>query len=325
MQRFEGIEQVPVGFGPSVASLGNYDGLHLGHSCLVEQVVARASELSLVSAVVTFDPHPATVHQPDCGLIQVQSLEERLAGLEALGLDVVLIQPYTLAFAALSPAEFVQRYFVDGLQASEVVVGQDVRFGAGNQGDLATMIQLGQELGFLVTALEDQGDKEDERASRFSSSDVRAALAVGDVAQAARILGRAHQVSGVVVHGDGRGHTLGFPTANLGGQMSGMVPADGVYAGWLVRPGLPPGHLDKVLPAAISIGTNPTFGGRERRVEAFVPGRVDLELYGESVALRFTQRLRHTLEFQSTNALVTQMHDDAAAALRALAGTTSPL
>ena len=324
MLLWNGLSQVPADFGPSVASLGNYDGLHRGHQYLIEQVVTIATQTGRSSAVITFDPHPVTVRNPLAGLAQVQSLEERLRGLATLGVDAVLVQPYTLEFAAISPAEFVRRYLVDGLRATEVVVGHDVRFGAGAAGSLATMVELGKELGFAVTALDDQGHKEDESLSRFSSSDVRAALAAGDVTHAARVLGRGHRVSGVVVHGDHRGHTLGFPTANLGGPISGFVPADGVYAGWLVRPTLPPGHPDKVLPAAISIGTNPTFGGHERRVEAFVPGRIDLQLYDEPVAVEFTRRLRHTLEFKTATALVTQMHDDAATALRVLAQTTRP-
>jgi len=302
-----------------VVSLGNYDGLHLGHRYLVEQVVARAKQTGHLSAVITFDPHPAAIHRPDNGLQPLESLDDRLARLEAIGLDAVLVQPYTLELAALTPAQFVQQFLVDGLGAAEVVVGHDVRFGAANAGNLATMQQLGQAMGFTVTALEDQGDPEDDTVGRFSSTEVRAALAAGDVAHAARVLGRLHRVSGEVVHGDHRGHTLGFPTANLGGQMSGLVPADGVYAGWLLRPSLAPDSPDYRQPAAISIGFNPTFGGKERRVEAFVPGRIDLELYGETVALEFVQRLRHTLEFKTTRALVTQMHDDAAGALRALA------
>ena len=302
-------------------SLGNYDGLHLGHRFVVEQVVARARQTGRRSAVITFDPHPAVLHRPEDGLQQLESLEDRLAGLEAIGLDAVLVQPYTLDLAALSPAEFVKQFLVDGLGATEVVVGQDVRFGSENSGNLTTMQSLGQTMGFTVTALADQGDPDEDTVGRFSSTGIRAALAAGDVAHAARVLGRPHRVSGEVVHGAGRGHTLGFPTANLGGKMSGLVPADGVYAGWLVRPTLVPTDPDFRQPAAISIGTNPTFGGRERRVEAFVPGRIDLELYGEVVALEFVQRLRHTLEFKTTTALVTQMHDDAAAALRALAAS----
>jgi riboflavin kinase/FMN adenylyltransferase len=169
----------------------------------------------------------------------------------------------------------------------------------------------------------DQTDPEDHALPRFSSSAIRAALAGGDVDQAARILGRCHRVSGQVVHGDARGRKLGFPTANLGGRVTGLIPADGIYAGYLVRLGLPEGQVDQTLPVAISIGTNPTFGGRERRVEAYVPGRVDLDLYGEEVAVEFVGRLRHTLTFSSTAALITQMHDDAQAALRALRGKTT--
>lgn len=313
------MDQIPKSFGPSVTSLGNYDGMHLGHQYLIEQVVERARATGRASAVITFDPHPATLHRPDEALVPIQSLQDRLEAMGAMGLDAVWVQPYTEEFAALTAAQFVQQYLVDGLQATEVVVGHDVRFGAGNQGNLQTMQALGQELDFAVTAIDDQGDREERTVSRFSSSGVRASLAAGDVAHAAQILGRPHRVTGEVVYGDGRGHTLGFPTANLGGVMTGTVPADAVYAGWLIQLELPPDDADKVLPAAISVGTNPTFGGRERRVEAFVPGRIDLKLYGQQVALDFVGRLRHTLEFSTTTALVMQMHDDAAASLRFLA------
>jgi riboflavin kinase/FMN adenylyltransferase len=147
---------------------------------------------------------------------------------------------------------------------------------------------------------------------------VRELLAQGDVDEAARVLGRPHRVSGTVVHGEARGRGLGFPTANLGGQISGMVPAPGVYVAWLTRLTLPEGASDRVLPAAVSIGANPTFGGVERRIEAHVPGRADLDLYGEVIALDFVAWLRHVLAFSDPQALVAQMRDDVSAAGRAL-------
>jgi riboflavin kinase/FMN adenylyltransferase len=251
-------------------------------------------------------------------LVQLQSLPDRLTLLSELGLDAVLVVAYSLEFSRLSPEGFVRRYLLEGLGAAEVVVGSDVHFGADNSGDLETMRQLGQRFGFAVTAVADQGDPEDSGRTRWSSSAVRQALAEGDVATAARILGRPHRVTGEVVHGDGRGRQLGFPTANLGGPVSGLIPADGVYAGYLRRLDLAADHPEVRLPAAISVGVNPTFEGRERRVEAYVLGRTDLDLYGETVAAEFVARLRHTLTFSSQEALITQMYDDAAAAVRVL-------
>jgi riboflavin kinase/FMN adenylyltransferase len=281
-------------------------------------VVDHAARREAQAVVVTFDPHPAAVHHPEQGLARLQSLSGRLAALEALGVDAVLVVPYTLDVSRLTPEEFVQSYLVQGLAAAEVVLGGDARFGADNSGDVETMRRLGRDLGFAVTAVEDQADPEDAARDRWSSTSARQALAQGDDAHAARILGRPHRVTGVVVHGDGRGRTLGFPTANLGAPVAGFVPADGVYAGYMVRPSLPAGSLDRTLPAAVSVGVNPTFDGRDRRVEAYALGRDDLDLYGEEVAVDFVARLRHTLAFEDQAALVTQMHDDAAAASRVL-------
>jgi riboflavin kinase/FMN adenylyltransferase len=203
-----------------------------------------------------------------------------------------------------------------------VVVGHDVRFGSGNVGTLATMVDLGGRHGFEVVAVDDAGSLPEPAGGRqrWSSSAARALLAEGDVAQAAEVLGRPHRVRGTVVHGDARGRELGFPTANLG-EIAGMVPADGVYAGWLSRPAPPTGTApgDLRLPAAISIGTNPTFDGVERRVEAYVLDRTDLDLYGEEVVLEMVGHLRPTLRFDGVEPLVAQMHDDVARARQTLA------
>jgi riboflavin kinase/FMN adenylyltransferase len=324
VQRWNSLADVPAGFGPSVVTLGNFDGMHRGHQHLIRSVVDRARSRGAQAVAITFYPHPVAVHDPQQGLVQLQSLPDRLAALEALGVDATLVAPYTLEFSRSTPEEFVRSYLVRALNAVEVVVGRDVKFGADNSGDLEEMRRLGERLGFVVAAVEDQSDPDDVALDRWSSSSVRQALTDGDAAQAARVLGRPHRVTGLVVHGDGRGRTLGFPTANLGGRVSGLIPADGVYAGYLVRPSLPEGAPDRVLPAAISVGVNPTFAGRDRRVEAHVLGRDDLELYDEAVAVDFVARLRHTLAFADTAALITQMHDDAAAASRILLSRPAP-
>ncbi|MCA5893218.1 bifunctional riboflavin kinase/FAD synthetase [Isoptericola sp. NEAU-Y5] len=319
MQVFTGLEQVPDGFGPSVVTIGNFDGVHRGHQAVLERLVGIARAGGRAAVGLTFDPHPAVVHRPDSAPDLLTGLTDRLDLLARTGLDAVLVVPYTLELAALTPEEFVTRYLVDGLGARAVVVGHDVRFGKGNVGTLDTMVELGGRHGFEVVAVDDVGDclpAADGAGQRWSSSAARALLAEGDVAQAAEILGRPHRVRGTVVHGDARGRELGFPTANLGG-IEGMVPADGVYAGRLRRPRLAatdPGHPDTDLPAAISIGTNPTFDGVERRVEAYVLDRTDLDLYDEPVVLELTARLRPTLRFDGIEPLVAQMHDDVARA-----------
>ena len=237
------------------------------------------------------------------------------------GLDATLVMTFTRELAQWSPEEFVRRVLAEALSAVEVVVGRDVRFGHRNAGDLTTMRELGAAYGFTVSALDDLGTSDGEATDqasgrRWSSTWARDLISEGDVAGAARILGRPHRVEGVVVHGDHRGRELGYPTANLDPHPTGIVPGDGVYAGWLVRPELTAGVddaqdvVDARLPAAISIGTNPTFDGTQRRVEAYVLDRTDLDLYGERVAIELVARLRPTVRFDSVEALLVQMAED---------------
>ncbi|WP_166846776.1 bifunctional riboflavin kinase/FAD synthetase [Isoptericola sp. BMS4] len=323
MQVFTGLEQVPAGFGPSVVTIGNFDGVHRGHQAVLGRLVRLARTDGRRAVALTFDPHPAAVHRPASAPDLLTGLTDRLDLLARTGLDATLVVPYTLELAALTPEEFVTRYLTGALGARTVVVGHDVRFGKGNVGTLATMVELGGAHGFEVVAVDDVGQclpGDDGSTHRWSSSAARALLAEGDVAGAAEVLGRPHRVRGTVVHGDARGRELGFPTANLGG-IEGMVPADGVYAGRLLRPVLAaasPGHPDVDLPAAISIGTNPTFDGVERRVEAYVLDRDDLDLYDEPVVLELVARLRPTLRFEGIDPLVAQMREDVAQARRAL-------
>ncbi|GAB2501525.1 bifunctional riboflavin kinase/FAD synthetase [Promicromonospora xylanilytica] len=338
MQLWTDLEQVPPGFGPSVVTIGNFDGVHRGHQAVLDRILRLARGDAASAVAVTFSPHPAAVHRPDSAPELITGLEDRLALMERTGLDAALLVHYTLDFAAQTPEEFVARYLVDGLGARTVVVGHDVRFGKQNAGTLATMVELGGQHGFEVVAIDDVGDflpPEGDGHQRWSSTAVRALLAEGDVDQAADVLGRPHLVRGTVVHGDARGRELGFPTANLG-DITGLVPADGVYAGWLRRgtaatcaslsgpegdrnalSGTGQGQ-EEILPAAISVGTNPTFDGVERRVEAYVLDRTDLDLYDQTVALEFVAHLRPTLRFDGIEPLVAQMNDDVARARKIL-------
>ncbi|GAB2682940.1 bifunctional riboflavin kinase/FAD synthetase [Thalassiella azotivora] len=316
MERWNDLSEVPADHGPSVVAIGNFDGVHRGHRSVLGRLVGEARSRGAAAVAITFDPHPLHVLRPEQAPPIITGLEHRAALMAETGLDAVLVMRFTHELAGWSPERFVADVIVRALGASAVVVGHDIRFGHRNSGDLGTMQELGREHGFDVVVLEDvlgpvAGHvSEEETHRRWSSSWTRELIAAGEVAAAAEVLGRPHRVSGTVVHGDHRGRELGYPTANLGPDSEGMVPADGVYAGRLVRLGLPDGDPGRVLPAAVSIGTNPTFDGTQRRVEAYVLDRDDLDLYGEQVAVDFVDRLRETLRFDGVQALVAQMAQD---------------
>lgn len=310
MQVWYGIDEVPTTLRASVATIGNFDGVHLGHRSVLGVTIAAARAIDATAVAITFDPHPATVHRPEDSPPLLTGLTDRLELLADTGLDAVLVIAYDLKFASQSPREFVARYLLEALRVRRVIVGEDVRFGRGNAGDQQMMRDLGDELGFAVDIVHDIEAAGTRR--RWSSTWVRELLAAGDVEQAAAVLGRPHRMRGVVVHGLARGRELGFPTANLASSATGTVPADGVYAGWLWRDW----GTDRArrLPAAISVGTNPTFEGQDRQVEAHVLGRDDLDLYGEEVVVEFTHHLRPTLTFDGVEPLVAQMRQDVARA-----------
>ncbi|MDR3069329.1 MAG: bifunctional riboflavin kinase/FAD synthetase [Cellulomonas sp.] len=321
MRVWRGLTQVPDGFGPSMVTIGNFDGVHLGHQTVLRQLAADAKAADLASVAITFTPHPLHVHRPHDAPPLVTGDTDRLELLAATGLDAVLLVDYTLEFAGQTPEEFVRTYLVDALHATTVVVGRDTRFGRGNSGDLATLVALGERFGFGVRVVEDIADVADDAGRRWSSTWLRELLATGDVVTAARVLGRPHRIRGVVVHGDARGRLLGYPTANLEPETAGMVPADGVYAGWLRRTRAADGTelFDQPeMPAAVSIGTNPTFDGLARRVEAYVLDRDDLELYDEEVVVEVMVRLRPMARFESVDELLAQMAVDVAQAREVL-------
>jgi riboflavin kinase/FMN adenylyltransferase len=301
------VENTPSGWGRSVVTIGVFDGVHRGHQQIIGHAVDRAREAGLNSVVVTFDPHPAEVVRPGSHPAVLTTPRRKAELVEALGADALCVLPFTKAFSRLGAEEFVHDVLVEHLHAATVVVGKNFRFGHKAAGDTALLARLGRRFGFTVedSPLLADGD------TTFSSTYVRACVDAGDVASAARALGREHRVEGVVVRGDRRGRELGFPTANLETHPHAAVPADGVYAGWFIRG-------KERLPAAISIGTNPTFSGRERRVEAYVLD-FDGDLYGEHAGLDFVARLRPTLAFDSVDALVEQMRADVTDARRALA------
>ncbi|MEE2569457.1 bifunctional riboflavin kinase/FAD synthetase [Pseudarthrobacter sp. J64] len=316
--------EVPADFGPSVVTFGNFDGVHRGHQQVLSELIRTARLSGSRAVAVTFDPHPAFVHRPESAPEMIMGLDDKLVALGELGLDAVLVVKYSLDLASLTPEEFVGQYLVDTLHARQVVIGHDARFGRGNSGDLDTMKELGRKFGFDVQVISEFGYEgyplhdDDGTDRRCSSTWVREALQAGDVATAAAVLGRPHRMRGEVVHGAARGRALGFPTANLAGSATGFIPADGIYAGWLVD------QSGTRWPAAISVGSNPTFDGVSRQVEAHVIDRPeeaveDFNLYGQSVVVEFVERLRGMVAYTGPEALVEQMKLDVVQAHEILA------
>jgi len=303
--RWYGLDEVPADWGPSVVTIGVFDGVHRGHQGIVGRAAQAGRELGLPVVAITFDPHPDEVVRPGSHPPFLCSARRRAELLAGLGADAVCVLPFTLEFSRLDPDEFVRTVLVERLHAALVVVGEDFRFGHKAAGDVALLAKLGEKYDFRVEGLPLLGDD----GAPISSTSIRHMLEEGDVAAAAKALGRPHRVEGVVVRGHRRGRALGFPTANLETPPHTAIPADGIYAGWLASLDENGGEAER-WPAAISIGTNPTFGEGERTVEAYALDRTDLDLYGTHAAIDFTARLRGTLRFDSVDALVEQMRRD---------------
>ncbi len=300
MERWRGVDRIPGKWGRCVVTIGVFDGVHRGHQRIIGRAVELADELGVPSVVVTFDPHPMEVVRPGSHPPMLTDPRYKADLVEELGVDVFCVLPFTVDFMRLTAGEFVHDVLVERLHASAVVVGENFRYGHGGHGTVKTLTEDGRRFGFAVEGFPLQGTAE----RTWSSTYARSCVLAGDVAGAAEALGREHRVHGVVVRGDQRGRDIGFPTANVEPLPWSAVPADGIYAGRLARG-------KELLPAAISIGTNPTFQGNERRVEAYVLD-FDGDLYGEHVGLAFTQRLRDTERFPSVDALAEQMHRDVA-------------
>jgi riboflavin kinase/FMN adenylyltransferase len=281
-------------------TVGVFDGVHRGHQQLIGRAVAAAAERGLPAVLVTFDPHPAEVVRPGSHPAVLSSLSRRAELVEELGVDVFCVLPFTPELSRTPADEFAHEVLVDGLHAAEVVVGQNFRFGHRAKGDVALLTELGRRFGFATEGVEVISTD----SITFSSTYVRACIDAGDVQAAAEALGRPHRLEGVVVHGDQRGHDLGYPTANVAPPPHSAVPADGVYACRFV-------HGGRSLPAAVSVGSNPTFSGRQRSVEAYVLD-VDEDFYGHIVALDFVHRLRGMERFADPAELVEQIGRDVA-------------
>jgi riboflavin kinase / FMN adenylyltransferase len=312
--RWNGVHDVPAAWGQCVVTIGVFDGVHRGHQKIIARAAEVGRQLDLPLVVVTFDPHPDEVVRPGSHPLALCSTRFRVELLGRFGADAVCVVPFNYELSQLSAEDFVRTVLVDGLHAAAVVIGQDFRFGHKAAGNVALLAELGEKYEFTaegVPLVTDHG-------VTVSSSWVRELLAAGDVEQAAVELGRPHRVEGVVVRGQQRGKALGFPTANAEPPPYSAIPADGVYAGWLSSLTADGAELDR-WPAAISVGTNPTFDGTDRTVEAYVLDRDDLDLYGLHVAVEFARLLRGQARFASVGELVAQMHQDVALARQVLA------
>lgn len=314
MQRWRGVGSVPPGWGRCVVTIGVFDGLHRGHRVIIGRALERGRDNGLPTVVMTFDPHPSEVVRPGSHPAVLTPPRFKAELLAAMGVDVLCVLPFTIDFSRLEPAEFVYQALVERLHAAAVVVGENFRFGHKAAGDVAMLRELGKKFGFATEGVPLLPDGPlGATDTPLSSTYVRSCVDAGDVVGAARALDRPHRVEGVVVRGDQRGSELGFPTANVEVVAHSAVPSDGVYAGHLLVRG-------QRHPAAISIGTNPTFDGQERRVEAYVLDVDDAtyDIYGERVAVEFTDRLRDTVRFSRRDELVAQMHRDVAEVRRRL-------
>ncbi|MGH3317360.1 MAG: bifunctional riboflavin kinase/FAD synthetase [Nocardioidaceae bacterium] len=321
MRVWRALADVPADLGPTVVTIGNYDGVHRGHRHVIERAREVAAELAprvsgkgaaVPVVAVTFDPHPFAVLRPEHAPVLLTTIDQRADLLHEAGVDDLLVMPFSREVAGWTPREFVDRILVGTLHAAAVVVGANFRFGNRAAGDVATLRTAGAEAGFEAVGVDLEGGPQ-----TWSSTYIRTCLAAGDVEGANEALGRLFTVRGVVVEGDHRGHELGYPTANV--PTEGIAaPADGVYAGWLRRLDQTEGEAAEPMPAAISVGTNPTFDGTERRVESYVLDRDDLELYDVEVEVAFVQRLRGMERFDSVDELLEQIAEDVAGAHKAL-------
>ncbi len=304
------------GTGAAV-TIGAYDGVHLGHRALLRDLSQRAREAGLSTVVVTFDRHPAAVVRPESAPKQLTDLAQKEELLAQAGVDRTLVVHFDEVRAKESAEDFVKEILVDELSARLVVVGEDFHFGRARRGNVELLRRMGAEHGFDVLGVGLTGDGTEP----VSSTRIRSLVGRGEVEEAARLLGRPHEVRGPVVHGDGRGGPeLGFPTANVAVPDDILLPADGVYAGHFVRAD------GAVYQAAISVGRRPTFyepGAAPVLVEAYLL-HFDGDLYGEAARVSFAHHLRTERRFESIEALVVQMRADVAATERVLAGAEQP-
>jgi len=285
----------------SIVVIGNFDGVHKGH----QQILNHAKEITGDEKIValTFDPHPVSIFAPERTPTLLTILSDKIELLKIHNADQVAVIKFTKEFAAMAPEDFVNKVLIEQLKATTVIVGQNFTYGFKAAGNVQS---LAKHTEFKTIVLDLQSNAEEA----ISSTRIRSAIVNGDVESAREMLTRPHRLDGIVVHGEKRGREIGYPTANLGNIDGQTIPADGVYAGWLTV------GIDR-WPAAISIGTNPTFEGvRGRQVEAYAIDQVGLDLYTKSATIEFGWRLRDTLKFDGLEPLLEQMAKDCAEARR---------
>jgi riboflavin kinase/FMN adenylyltransferase len=284
-------------FDNSILTLGNFDGLHLGHQELVRMIIRRARETGALSMVVTFRPHPLKILAPEKCPPLISIYEEKIKLFERLGIDVLVKIPFTLEFSTMPPEDFVRDVLCGTLGAKEIFVGYNYRFGKGREGDIRTLRGLGEKYGFTVREIEQIAFG----GEVISSTKIRTLLREGDVEHAAKLLGRTYAITGIVVKGDGRGKGLGFPTANIAPKHS-IIPADGVYAVRLIV-------REKVYDGIANIGMRPTFNKKVLAIEVHVFD-FNEDIYGEDISLYFIRKIREEKKFKGAEALVTQIKSD---------------
>jgi riboflavin kinase/FMN adenylyltransferase len=300
-------EGLPPAIGRCVVTLGTFDGVHRGHGAVIQRAVHRASVLGLPCVLLAFDSLPGELVRPGPHHAMLTSNGRRAELVSHLGVDHVCVLPFIRSATNLEPAEFVWRILVEGVHAAEVVVGSNFEFGYRGAASVEVLAELAERFGFGVEVV----DLVQDGSIAISANYIRSCLEAGDVALALSALGRPHRIDGVIEHGDHRGRQLGVPTANLRVDRFAAVPADGVYAGHAVLLDAG-GHIDNrtlLGTAAISVGTNPTFDGRHRRVEAHILD-FDGDLYGRRVGIEFVQLLRGMQRFDEVDDLIAQMKKD---------------
>ncbi|QIK64015.1 bifunctional riboflavin kinase/FAD synthetase [Leucobacter viscericola] len=302
MRVFESLAAIPEAdfAAGSAVAIGKFDGVHLGHQAILARLIEAARGDNSHSVVFTFANNPLSYLRPEVCPLPLMSREQRIEALSDAGVENCVMVEFDEAFSQIPAEEFVEKILVGQLRARHIIMGSDFRFGHGGVGDAHLLRSLSTRLGFTVEVV---AAVVDPQAGCVSSTRVREAILAGDAEAASSMIGRPVTVRGEVVHGDARGRDLGFPTANLGGRIEGLVPSDGVYAGFVRIDGAQ-------LPAAISVGNNPTFTpDGQSRVEAFILD-FDEDIYGSSIEVLFTHRIRSMERFDSLESLIEQMDAD---------------
>jgi riboflavin kinase/FMN adenylyltransferase len=301
MQTWTSPAELTANFGNSAVTIGKFDGLHLGHQALLNELKSTAANNRLKSVAITFDRHPDALLNPERAKLPLIGSSQKNQLFQSTGIDLLLNLPFDRALAELTAEDFVTQILVKALNAKVVIVGEGFRFGKSGLGTADTLRQLGEVHGFTVTVIAPvtvDGHK-------VSTTRIREMLDLGDVAGAAKLLGRVHKTTGEIEHGLKIGRTIGFPTANMSRDAEGYLPVDGVYAGWLVT-------AEERFPTALSVGINETFQAVPRLVEGYVLDRTDLDLYGQIVDFEYVDFVRATAKFDGVEALIDAINRDVA-------------